>query len=172
VYWDDASGDAPTSGTWALVATVAADSPTLSVTAGPGGITTGATYQFAILAVNQHGSGPLGPVLELLAAGEPGAPTALTAGARTSTSVTFTWTAPTDTGGVALTDYQIYWNQGNPAPTGTSLIYVPLTTTGSTATTYTATGLGASRAYGFRVAAINDAGTGPPSAIITLTTTA
>ena len=44
VYWDNASGDAPSAGTWVLVATVAAGSPTLSVTAGPGGITTGATY--------------------------------------------------------------------------------------------------------------------------------
>jgi len=172
VYWDEASGDAPTAGTWTLVATVGAASPTLSVTAGPGGITTGATYQFAVLGVNQHGSGPLGAILAVLAAGEPAAPTGVTAGSATSTSLTFTWTAPTDTGGVPLTDYQIYWNQGNPSPAGTSLIYVPLATTGSTAATYTATGLGASRSYGFRVAAINSAGTGDPSPPTTLSTTA
>ena len=42
VYWDGASGDAPGAGTWELVATVAATSPTLSVTAT--GLTTGLTY--------------------------------------------------------------------------------------------------------------------------------
>jgi hypothetical protein len=41
LYWDAASGDAPA--LWPLVATVAAGSPTFSVTAGPG-LTTGATY--------------------------------------------------------------------------------------------------------------------------------
>jgi hypothetical protein len=174
VYWDAGSGDAPSdppgSGTWQLVAAVSASSPTLSVTAGPGGITTGDTYQFAVRAVNVHGAGPLGPILSILAAGVPGAPTSLAAGSSTSSSVSFSWTAPADTGGVALTDYQIYWNQGNPAPGGTSTIYVPLGFTADATPSYTASGLGASRSYGFRVAARNNAGTGSASTPITLTT--
>ena len=107
LYWDGATGDAPA--LWPLVATVAAGSPTYSVTAGPG-LTTGATYQFAVKAVNVHGAGPLGATLSVLAAGVPSSPSGLVLSSASSVSITFTWTAPADSGGVPITGYTIYWN--------------------------------------------------------------
>lgn len=165
LYWDSASGGLPA--TWTLAATVAAGG---ALTATASSLTTGQTYQFGVRAINVHGTGPLGPTLAVLAAGEPAAPTGLTASSATSTTITLSWTAPTDTGGVALTDYQVYWNEGNGG--GTSTIYVALALTGGTTTTYTATGLSASSSYGFSVAAVNAAGTGPPTASLLASTTA
>jgi titin len=161
VYWDNGSGSS--SASWSLAATTdASTTRAVSTTS----ISPGTTYQFAVKAKNVHGTGPLGPTLSVLAATVPDAPEGLTAGSVTSTSVTFTWSAPSDNGGSAVTDYSIDWDSGG------SAFFSSLTTSTSGATTYTATGLSASTAYGFRVAASNAVGEGAPSGTFTISTSA
>lgn len=84
-----------------------------------------------------HGAGPLGTTLSLLAAAAPGAPTGLTPGAATASALAFSWTAPVDNGGSAVTDYQVYWN-------GSGALYTIKASSTSGNTFYTATGLAAS----------------------------
>ncbi|MEU5982825.1 glycoside hydrolase family 18 protein [Streptomyces sp. NPDC047434] len=84
--------------------------------------------------------------------GIPAAPTGLTAGAPTSSSVPLSWSASS-----GATSYHVY--QG-----GTKV----LTVSGTSATV---TGLAASTAYSFRVTAANSAGESPASATVTATTT-
>ncbi|MFG2869949.1 chitinase [Streptomyces sp. NPDC048338] len=84
--------------------------------------------------------------------GIPAAPTGLTAGSPTSSSVPLSWSASS-----GATSYHVY--QG-----GTKI----LTVSGTSATV---TGLAASTTYGFRVTAANSAGESPASATVTATTT-
>lgn len=155
VYWDAGLGGAQ--GTWALAASTDA-ATTRSVSTSD--ISAGTTYQFAVLAENVHGAGPLGTTLTILAATAPGAPAGLTAGTVGSASVQFSWSAPADNGGSAVTDYSIDWDQGGQAfwqehPNGAS-------TSGSTS--FTATGLSSGTTYGFRVKATNGVGESAASA--------
>ena len=84
--------------------------------------------------------------------GIPSAPTGLTAGSPTSSTVPLSWSASS-----GATSYHVY--QG-----GTKV----LTVSGTSATV---TGLAASTAYSFRVTAANSAGESPASATVTATTT-
>ncbi|MFI8292513.1 chitinase [Streptomyces sp. NPDC085614] len=84
--------------------------------------------------------------------GIPAAPTGLTAGSPTSSSVPLSWSAA-----AGATSYHVY--QG-----GTKV----LTVSGTSATV---NGLAASTAYSFRVTAANSAGESPASATVTATTT-
>lgn len=74
-------------------------------------------------------------------------------------SVALTWTAPTTTGGEAITGYAVRYstNGGWSWTVATSNTFSP-------ATSYTVTGLTSSSGYQFEVAAINGAGTGAWSA--------
>lgn len=83
----------------------------------------------------------------------PAAPTGLTAGAVTSSSVALSWSPVT-----GATGYAVYRN-GVKVQTATG-------------TSTTVSGLTASTAYSFQVAAVNDAGESPKSATVTATTTA
>ncbi|WP_406863426.1 glycoside hydrolase family 18 protein [Streptomyces sp. HUAS MG47] len=83
----------------------------------------------------------------------PATPTGLTAGAPTSTTVPLTWPAVS-----GATSYKVY--------KGGALL---ATVTG---TSYTATGLAPSTAYGFQISAVNSAGESPKSATVTATTAA
>lgn len=161
VYWDNGSG--ASSGTWALAATTdASTTRAVSTTS----ITAGTTYQFAVKAQNVHGTGPLGATLSVLAATVPDAPESLTAGSTTSSSVTFSWSPPSDDGGSAITDYSIAWDAGGAA------FFTALAASTSGAATYTATGLAASTTYGFQVSAANAVGEGAPAATFYMQTAA
>lgn len=132
VYWDQglagssSTPDLNNLGNWQLAATTAAGLTRSVITSS---VTLGSTYQFAVLAENVHGAGPVGATLSLLAATAPDPPTALTAGTATSSTVTFSWTAPTNNGGSAVTDYKVYWD-------GTGAAYTILADTTSGATSY------------------------------------
>ncbi|CAL9366058.1 Exochitinase 1 [Streptomyces sp. enrichment culture] len=81
----------------------------------------------------------------------PAAPTGLTAGTPTATSVPLSWPAV-----AGATSYEVYRDG---SPTGTV-----------TGTSYTATGLSPSTAYSFQVSAVNSAGESAKSAAVTATT--
>ncbi len=79
----------------------------------------------------------------------PSTPAGLTVTGRTDTSVSLSWSASSDAGG--LRGYHVYRS-------GTKV-----TTTPITGTTYTDTGLTAGRTYQYTVQAVDNAGTPPRS---------
>ena len=85
------------------------------------------------------------------------APTSVT-GVRGNGQVQLSWTAPVSNGGSAVRDYTIQYSSGS----GSS--WLTFTDTVSSATTATVTSLTNGRGYLFRVAAVNDVGTGSYSA--------
>ena len=93
----------------------------------------------------------------------PGAPgtLSLSAGDPATTVIDLSWSAPSDTGGGTVSGYRIKKD-------GSVLV----ADTGSTGTTYSATGLTNSTSYNFNVAAINEVGTGTDGNTPSLTTAA
>jgi len=87
----------------------------------------------------------------------PSAPTGLNASSTTSSGTTLSWTAPASTAGCSINGYTVYEN-------GMSIG----TTSG---TSFSVSGLSASTAYTFRVAAANSVGISPQSGSISVTTT-
>ncbi len=98
----------------------------------------------------------------------PGAPTGLTATASDPTIINLSWTAPTNTGGAAITGYRI-----EESPTGVANTWINLVAnTQSTTTTYAHTGLSANTTRHYRVRAINSVNSGAPSNVANATTAA
>lgn len=91
----------------------------------------------------------------------PGAPTGL-ANVPGDTQVALSWTAPTVTGGAAITDYVVQYR--TTAGPGAWNTFADGT---STSTSATVTGLTNGTSYDFQVAAVNSAGTGAFSATTT-----
>ena len=111
------------------------------------GLTNGTQYYFDVTAVNGVGEGPVSTEASATPASVPVAPTALTATASDS-QVALTWTAPTNNGGEPVTSYNIYLGTSSGGET-------LLQNTGSTPTTFTATGLTNGTTYYFTVTAVN-----------------
>jgi Fibronectin type III domain len=129
------------------------------------GLTLGTNYQFKVTAVNSLGSSTAStsssstPVIA--------APSTLaSAPSVTSTpgQVVLTWSAPSSTGGSAITDYLIEYSTDG----GTT--WVTYADGTSTATSATLTGLTSNASYSFRVSAINAAGTATASTASTTVT--
>ena len=97
---------------------------------------------------------------------EPSAPTSLTATAVSTTQIDLQWVAPTDTGGAAITGYQIQSSPDGNVSTFTNLYMV----TDPATLTYQHTGLLAGTEYYYQVAAINSVGTGAYSDSVFATT--
>lgn len=138
----------------------AGDSCTVSVTFTP------ASVGSKTAAVTVADDAPGSPHSLTLAAtgdvGLPGAPTGLSASAGYG-QVALNWTAPTNTGGGAITGYKVYrGTTSNP----TALVQ----TLGSTTLSWTNSSLADSTTYYFRVAATNSAGDGAYSAQASATT--
>ena len=87
----------------------------------------------------------------------PGAPTGLTAAGNGWTRIALSWSAPSSDGGAAITGYRVEVSEDR---MGWSDLVV---NTGSTATSYSHTGLTAGSTRHYRVSAINSVGTGPAS---------
>ena len=111
------------------------------------------SYQVQVRATNHEGDSDWSlPGTGRTGNSAPGAPTNL----RTTPGngrVTLRWTAPSSTGGAAITRYEYELDQS-----GT------WTTTGGTATSYTVGNLNNEQSYTFRVRAVNSAGESSPSA--------
>ena len=97
--------------------------------------------------------------------GVPGAPTGLSATASGATSIDLSWTAPANNGGRVISGYKIEWSAAGSAPWT-----VLVATTGSTATTYSNTGLSSGTTRHYRVSAINSDGAGAVSNTANATT--
>jgi titin len=110
------------------------------------------SYKFRVSALNSVGVGDVSDVhtvSTLATVASP--PTALTTAEVTSSSVVLGWTAPSDFGGVSLTDYKIETSRD-----GQTWTVVPRKA--STNRTSTLTGLAPGTAYQIRVSAINSVG--------------
>ena len=99
-------------------------------------------------------------------ADNPGAPTGLSATADGQTEIDLSWTAPSSDGGASIAGYKI--EVSTDGSSWTDLV----ANTGSTATSYSHTGLTAGSTRHYRVSAINSAGTGTASNTDSATTEA
>jgi Domain of unknown function (DUF4082)/Fibronectin type III domain/Bacterial Ig domain len=122
------------------------------------GLTVGTSYTFTVAATNVAGTGTASAQSNAVvptSTSVPGAPTGVTAQGKSSGALV-SWTAPTTTGGSAITGYKVTPYIGSTPQTAT--------TAGASATSVTLSGLSNGTAYTFRVAAINALGTGAESA--------
>lgn len=117
-------------------------------------LTNGTTYYFKIAAVNSTGTGTQTSSVSAVPATEPAAPTSVSATNGDAESV-ISWTAPTDTGGAAITGYKIKCGATSGYP-GNATVYHQENTN----TTYTKTGLSNGTQYSIQVAAVNAVGDG------------
>jgi titin len=117
------------------------------------GLVKGTAYTFKVAAANAAGTSSYSvPSNEVTPRSVAEAPTNATATANNIGGVVVSWTAPTDNGGAAITDYTVQSCVGG---TCTSFAHSPA----SIATSQTVTGLTKGTAYTFKVAAVNAAGT-------------
>ena len=127
------------------------------------GLDKGTEYTFQVRARNSEGEGDASntdTVTTLTTT--PNAPTSLSA-TTTRTTAILTWTAPTDDGGTAITEYQYRYQEGSTAGGA-------WTDTNSTAVTFTISSLDPSTEYTFQVRAVNSAGNSAASSAVTEST--
>ncbi|MCK9410644.1 MAG: fibronectin type III domain-containing protein, partial [Bacteroidetes bacterium] len=130
-----------------------ADGTSTSAAATVTGLTNGTSYTFRVSAVNAAGTGAISAISAAVTPRTtPGPPTSVS-GTSGNTQVSLTWTAPTSSGGSAITDYVV-----QSSPDGS--IWTTFADGTSTSTNATVTGLTNGQDYTFRVAAVNAAGTG------------
>jgi len=146
------------SGPWTAVAHTASTATKLAVT----GLVNGTAYRFRIAAVNAAGTGAWSAVVTATPRTVAAKPTKVTASARAA-AVGLVWVAPASTGGAPVTDYVVQ------RATSASGPWTTVSHARSTATKLTVTGLKNGTRYRFRVAAVNAAGTGAWSSVVTAT---
>ena len=127
------------------------------------GLDKGTQYTFEVRAVNSQGGGAADSVTETTLTTRPGAPTSLNV-TTSGTSAVLSWIAPSDDGGVMITDYEVRYAEGNSATSGT------WTSTASTMASTTISMLSSDTDYAFQVRAINSVGNGTASSTRTFTT--
>ena len=121
------------------------------------GLTPGTTRYYRVAAINAQGRGAFStPERGTTNAAPPGQPQNLRARGAGPRSITLTWQAPAINGGARITGYAV---QARGPHDGTWITIQR--NTGSTATTFTHTGLQPATAYRYQVRAINSVGPGP-----------
>ncbi|WP_183099108.1 fibronectin type III domain-containing protein [Nocardioides pelophilus] len=120
------------------------------------GLTTGATYECQVRAMNDVGFGEWSATSSFTLFGPPGAPTDISATASSPTSAQVSFSPPANTGWTAITDYAVECSSGDGGVTRTaSGVSSPITVTGLTpGATYTC-----------QVRAINSVGPGDWSVV-------
>ena len=133
------------------------------------GLSAATTRHYRVSAINSAGTGAASSTAnattDAAAATVPGAPTSLSATASGTTTIDLSWNAPSDNGGSSITGYRI-----EVSPNGSSGWSNRVADTGTTATTYSHTGLDAGTTRHYRVSAINSVGTGAASSTDNATT--
>ncbi len=134
------------------------------------GLSAGDTRHYRVSAISSEGTGSastagMGTTAASSVMAVPSDPTGLAATPSGRTLIVLSWTAPSNTGGSAITGYQIEWSAD-----GTSNWADVEDDTESTATTYRDRGLAAGVTRHYRVSAINTTGTGTYSTSATATT--
>ncbi|NBX92431.1 MAG: hypothetical protein EBQ85_04275, partial [Proteobacteria bacterium] len=136
--------------TWSTPALIGSSSTRYNVT----GLTNGTAYIFQVAAVNAVGVGTYSNSSSAATpATTPGQPTNLIATGANG-QVSLSWTAPTDNGGSAITNYSYKYSSDNGSTWSSPAL------TGSSTASYTVSGLTNGTSYIFQVAAVNAAGTG------------
>jgi hypothetical protein len=125
------------------------------------GLGNGITYDIQVAALNVVGQGPYSIIVIGTTFTTPNSPKSLT-GTTGNAQASLSWTAPTNNGGTPVTQYLVEYRTSSSGP-WTNV------NTGSTATTYTLTGLTNGTLYYIRVSGINAVGTGTPSNVISVT---
>ena len=134
---------------WQTFSHAASVAATATVT----GLTNGTGYVFKVAGVNDAGTGLYSATSSAVTpATTPGTPNAV-GGIRGKGQVQLSWTAPVSDGGSAVTDYTIQYSTDGAS-------WQTFGHAASTATTATVTGLSNGAGYLFRVAGVNDLGTG------------
>src|SRR5881409_1068949 len=116
------------------------------------------TYTYRVSDINSVGTSPPSNTTSATTSVVSSPPSGLAAAAVSSSQINLSWTAPADNGGSAITGYKIERSMD-----GGSSWSTLVANTGSTATTYSDTGLAHTTTYTYRVSAINSVGTSPPS---------
>lgn len=133
-------------GVGAITVNAPATSKTIS------GLDNGTTYSFTITATNGVGEGAAStPAVSAMPFTTADAPTGLAVDSVDDGEVTLSWAAPTNTGGTAITDYEVSYDNG------TSWV-----STSGTGVTHTVNGLENGTTYTFMVRAVT-AGDGTPA---------
>ena len=159
-YTVESSSDSGT--TWTAFSHDASTTASLRVT----GLTNGTAYTFRVSAVNAVGTGTASATASATPVTTPTAATSV-AGTAGDTQVTLTWTAPTDNGGSAITDYTV-------ESSSDSTTWTTFADGTSTTASATVTGLTNGTSYTFRISPVNAQGTGTAStasaAVVPVTT--
>ena len=131
------------------------------------GLPVGSTRHYRVTARNTVGLGTASAVVDAVAvhAGAPSAPRTLTATASGGTQIDLAWLAPSTIGDSAVKGYRIEWSAD-----GSSDWQTRVADTGSTTRSYADTGLASETERHYRVYAINNEGTSPPSNVAAATT--
>ncbi|MFM7819584.1 MAG: fibronectin type III domain-containing protein, partial [Actinomycetota bacterium] len=140
--------------TWSTFVDGVSTAITVTVT----GLTNATPYTFRVSAISSAGTSDPSNTATATP-GIPGAPTSLATTALNQ-SVRLTWTAPSSTGGAAITDYVVEYTAD------VSAGYSVFNDGVSTATTAIVTGLTNGSSYYFRVKALNSIGSSQPSGVV------
>jgi hypothetical protein len=131
---------------------------------------TGRTYFFKIRATNVVGQSSLtSSSLGMLAGSIPTQPLLPTLVSQSQFRIQFSWTAPTNLGGIPLTQYSIFWDLGNTGTTNSSLFVLAGTTLPANLIYTQNANIASGVVYQFYVVAQNQVGSSPISTIIRIT---
>src|SRR6185312_3229773 len=151
--------------TWS---TITSNTGSTSTTYSNTGLASSTTYSYRVSAINSVGTSLPSNVASATTSAQilpPQPPTNLSATATSTSQINLSWTAPSDNGGSPITGYKI-----NRSDDGGSTWITLVQNTGTTATTYSDTGLSPGTTHSYRVFAINSVGTSPSSNIAIATT--